>query len=57
MGHEKLLQDTMAEMTATAVAAAARRKAAVLLPIGVIEAHGPPLPIGTDAHLALQLCR
>ena len=57
MGHEKLLQDTMAEMTATAVASAARREAAVLLPIGVIEAHGPHLPIGTDAYLALQLCR
>jgi creatinine amidohydrolase len=48
---------TMAEMTATAVEAAARRKAAVLLPIGVMEAHGPHLPIGTDAFIALALCR
>lgn len=57
MSQEKLLSDTMADMTATAVEAAARRDAAVLLPIGVMEAHGPHLPIGTDAFIALQLCR
>jgi creatinine amidohydrolase len=54
---EKLLSDTMAEMTAAVIEAAARRNAAVLLPIGVMEAHGPHLPIGTDAFIALQLCR
>jgi creatinine amidohydrolase len=47
----------MAELTASAVEAAARRQAAVLLPVGVMEAHGPHLPIGTDAYIALQLCR
>lgn len=57
MRYDDLLRDTMAEMTAPAVAAAAGRDAAVLLPIGVIEAHGPHLPIGTDAYIALQLCR
>jgi creatinine amidohydrolase len=51
-----LLAGTMAEMTATQVAEAAKRKAAVLLPIGVIEAHGPHLPTGTDAFIAVQLC-
>jgi len=54
---ETLLAGTMAEMTATAVEAAARRGAAVLLPVGVIEAHGPHLPVGTDAFIALALCR
>ena len=54
---EALLAGTMAEMTATAVEATARRRAAVLLPVGVIEAHGPHLPTGTDAFIALQLCR
>jgi creatinine amidohydrolase len=57
MMSEKLLSDTMAEMTAAVIEAAARRNAAVLLPIGVMEAHGPHLPIGTDAFIALQLCR
>jgi len=47
----------MAEMTATSIEAAAHRNAAALLPVGVIEAHGPHLPTGTDAFIALQLCR
>jgi len=57
MTNEPLLAHTMAEMTATKVEAAAQRGAAVLLPVGVMEAHGPHLPIGTDAYIALQLCR
>jgi creatinine amidohydrolase len=51
-----MFDNTMAHMTATAIAAAAGRGAAVLLPIGVIEAHGPHLPTGTDAMLATKLC-
>jgi creatinine amidohydrolase len=54
--HE-LLAGTMADMTAPAIARAAARGAAVLLPIGVIEAHGPHLAVGTDAYIALALCR
>jgi len=52
-----LLKDTMAEMTAVALQAAARRGAAALLPVAVMECHGPHLPIGTDAYIALELCR
>lgn len=52
-----LFTGTMAEMTATQIGDAARRGAGVLLPIGVIEAHGPHLPTGTDAFIATQLCR
>jgi creatinine amidohydrolase len=52
-----LLTGTMADMTATQIADAAKRGAGVLLPIGVIEAHGPHLPTGTDAFIATQLCR
>jgi creatinine amidohydrolase len=55
--RQELLAGTMAEMTAPMIAAAAARGAAVLLPIGVIEAHGPHLPVGTDAYIALALCR
>jgi creatinine amidohydrolase len=50
-----LFADTMATMTATQIAAAASRAAGILLPIGVIEAHGPHLPTGTDAFLATQI--
>lgn len=46
----------MPEMTASQIAAAAARGAGVLLPIGVIEAHGPHLPTGTDAFIAHKLC-
>lgn len=48
---------TMADMTAVQIDAAAKRQAAILLPIGVIETHGPHLPVGTDAYIATQLCR
>ena len=33
------------------------RGAVALLPVGVMEAHGPHLPIGTDAFIALALSR
>jgi creatinine amidohydrolase len=52
-----LLTGTMSDMTATQIAAAAKRGAGILLPIGVMEAHGPHLPTGTDALIATQLCR
>jgi len=52
-----LFTETMADMTAREIAAAAKRGAGVLLPIGVMEAHGPHLPTGTDAFIATQLCR
>jgi creatinine amidohydrolase len=52
-----LLTDTMADMTAVQIAAAAKRGAGVLLPIGVMETHGPHLPTGTDAFIATQMCR
>ncbi|MER5462350.1 creatininase family protein [Streptomyces sp. NPDC002668] len=48
---------TMADLTYSEVEAAAERGACVLLPTGVIEQHGPHLPLGTDAYGAYQLCR
>lgn len=48
---------TIAEMTAPKVAAAVARGAGMLLPIGVMENHGPHLPVGTDAYIAGTLCR
>jgi creatinine amidohydrolase len=52
-----LFPETMAEMTAVEIEAAVRRGAGVLLPVGVMETHGPHLPIGTDAFIATQMCR
>ncbi|GAA3042720.1 creatininase family protein [Streptomyces lactacystinicus] len=49
--------ETMADLTWPQVEAAAARGARVLLPTGVIEQHGPHLPLGTDAYGAYQLCR
>jgi creatinine amidohydrolase len=57
MSSGALFEGTMAAMTATQIAAAAGRGAGALLPIGVIEAHGPHLPTGTDALLATKLCQ
>jgi creatinine amidohydrolase len=57
MAGGTLLAETMAEMTAPAIVAAVERGAGVLLPIGVMENHGPHLPIGTDAYIAGALCR
>ena len=57
MTATSLFGATMADMTAPQIEAAAERGAGVLLPIGVIEAHGPHLPTGTDAYIATQLCR
>jgi creatinine amidohydrolase len=57
MSLSALLTGTMADMTAPDIEAAASRGAGVLLPIGVMETHGPHLPTGTDALIAAQMCR
>ncbi|ADZ71551.1 creatininase family protein [Polymorphum gilvum] len=57
MAGEDMFADTLAELTASQVQEAARSGAAALLPVGVIECHGPHLPTGTDAYTALKLCQ
>ena len=57
MGKDQLTTGTMAEMTATTIEAAAKRGALAILPVGVMECHGPHLPIGTDAFIALAVSR
>ncbi|WP_432097009.1 creatininase family protein [Streptomyces sp. bgisy100] len=52
-----IFAETMADLTYPEVEAAVDRGAYVLLPTGVIEQHGPHLPLGTDAYGAYQLCR
>ncbi len=46
------LTDTMLGMTWEEIEKAAKNQAIVLLPVGVVEAHGPHLPLGTDIYMA-----
>ncbi|HEV8439585.1 MAG TPA: creatininase family protein [Methylomirabilota bacterium] len=55
-----IFDDTMADMTYPEVEQAARDGALVLWGLGVIEEHGPHLPLGTDVYLpsaTLRLAR
>lgn len=48
------LNNTMMGMTYEEVEEAVNNNAIVLFPIGVVEAHGPHLPLGTDIFAALN---
>ena len=52
-----IFEDTMAEMTWQEVEAAARRGAAVLLPVGIVEAHGPHMDLTPDFYISALYCR
>lgn len=53
------LQESMLGMTWEEIMDAAKEGAVVFLPVGVVEAHGPHLPLGTDIycvwHQALEV--
>jgi creatinine amidohydrolase len=51
-----IFSHTMADMTWPAVERAAARRLPILVPIGVIEQHGPHLPLATDTYGAHTLC-
>ena len=48
------LNKTMMGMTYEEVEEAVKNKAIVLFPVGVVEAHGPHLPLGTDIFAAVN---
>jgi len=52
-----IFHDTMADMTFTEVSRAARDGAIVLWGLGVIEEHGPHLPLATDVYLPYAILR
>ena len=52
-----VFHETMVEMTWREIAAAAQRGAAVLLPAGIVEAHGPHLDLSADFYLSTLNCR
>ncbi|MGZ5894826.1 MAG: creatininase family protein [Xanthobacteraceae bacterium] len=56
-GGYSIFHETMADMTYPEVVDAARNGAAVLWGLGVIEEHGPHLPLATDVYLPYALLR
>ncbi len=52
-----IFKDTIANMTFPEVAKAAADRAVVLWGLGVIEQHGPHLPLGTDVYMPSELLR
>jgi creatinine amidohydrolase len=50
-GGYSIFRDTMADMTYPEVERAARDGATLLWGLGVIEQHGPHLPLGTDVYV------
>lgn len=51
-----MLKNTMATMKWPEIKALVDKDAIVLLPLGVIEEHGPHLPLGTDSYTATIYC-
>ena len=51
-----IFDGTIVDMTWLEVEEAARSGAIMLVPIGVIEQHGPHLPLGTDIYAAHLMC-
>lgn len=56
-GGYSVFHETMADMTYPEVADAAARGAVVLWGLGVIEQHGPHLPLATDVYMPYALLR
>ncbi len=52
-----IFEETMVDMTYPEVVKAATRGAVVLLPSGVVEQHGPHLPIGVDTYGSYLLAK
>ena len=52
-----IFADTIADMDWPAVEAAAGRRAVMMVPVAVIEQHGPHLPLATDTYGAYLVCR
>ena len=51
-----IFSGTIADMTWMEVEEAAEKKAIMLVPLGVIEQHGPHLPLATDIYGAHLMC-
>lgn len=49
-GKVNIFEGTMAHMTYVQIEEAAKKKLSILFPAGVIEEHGPHLPLGVDVY-------
>lgn len=56
-GGYSIFHGTMADMTFPEIMQAAADRAVVLWGLGVIEQHGPHLPLGTDVYMPIALLR
>lgn len=56
-GGYSVFHETMADMTYPEIEQAAKDGAAVLWALGVIEQHGPHLPLGTDVYIPSAILR
>jgi creatinine amidohydrolase len=56
-GGYSIFHETMADMTFPELVQAAADRAVVLWGLGVIEQHGPHLPLGTDVYMPSALLR
>jgi creatinine amidohydrolase len=52
-----VFEDSMVEMTWQEVQESADRGAIVLLPVGIVEGHGPHLDLSADFYLSTLNCR
>lgn len=52
-----IFRDTMVTDNWKDVEAAGKEKRPVLFPLGVIEEHGPHLPLGSDIYWSISMCR
>lgn len=51
------LKDTMVTANWQEIQSAGERKLPVLFPLGVIEEHGPHIPLGSDIYWSVGMCR
>lgn len=56
-GGYSIFADTMVDLPYPEIEKAAQRGAVVLLPVGVVEQHGPHLPLGVDIYGSYVLAR
>ena len=56
MEDYSIFRETIVDMTWLEVEKAAEQGSVMLVPAGVIEQHGPHLPLGTDIYAAHHMC-
>jgi creatinine amidohydrolase len=52
-----IFDETMVDMTWPQIQKAAEQKAIVLLPVGVMEEHGPHMGLASDIYISYLLCK